>query len=140
MNPEPVEGGVIMFRNLLVCGVLLSAAAVIAVAGQPRLPTDEALARADVIVVLWSRQSVQSDWVCDEAAQGRDRHRLVPLSLDGALPPLGFRQIQAVDVSHWNGRANAQQLPPCGAQSQPRLARRRGRCREFASRPFHGGS
>jgi TolB-like protein/Tfp pilus assembly protein PilF len=71
---------------------------------------DEALARADVIVVLWSRQSVQSDWVCDEAAQGRDRHRLVPLSLDGALPPLGFRQIQAVDVSHWNGRANAQQF------------------------------
>ena len=71
---------------------------------------DEALAGADVIVVLWSRQSVQSDWVCDEAAQGRDRHRLVPLSLDGTQPPLGFRQIQTVDVSGWNGRANASQF------------------------------
>ena len=46
---------------------------------------DEALAAADAVVVLWSRQSVESDWVKDEAAQGRDRHRLVPLSLDGTL-------------------------------------------------------
>lgn len=71
---------------------------------------DEALAAADVIIVLWSRQSVQSDWVCDEAAHGRDRHRLVPLSLDGTEPPLGFRQIQTVDISRWNGRANAPQF------------------------------
>ena len=71
---------------------------------------DEALGAADVIIVLWSRQSVQSDWVCDEAAQGRERHRLVPLSLDGTPPPLGFRQIQTIDVSGWNGRANAPQF------------------------------
>jgi TolB-like protein/Flp pilus assembly protein TadD len=70
----------------------------------------EALAAADVIIVLWSRQSVQSDWVCDEAAHGRERHRLVPLSLDGTPAPLGFRQIQTVDVSRWNGRANAPQF------------------------------
>src|SRR5688572_18462652 len=71
---------------------------------------DEALVKADAVVVLWSKQSIESDWVRDEAAQGRDRHRLVPLSLDGTPPPLGFRQIQVIDVSGWRGRADAPQI------------------------------
>ena len=69
---------------------------------------DEALQAADVIVVLWSKQSIDSDWVRDEAAQGRDRRRLVPLSLDGTLPPLGFRQLQMIDLSDWHGRSGPQ--------------------------------
>jgi TolB-like protein/Flp pilus assembly protein TadD len=64
----------------------------------------EALDSADAVLVLWSKQSIESDWVRDEAAQGRERHRLVPLSLDGTHPPLGFRQYQFVDLSHWHGR------------------------------------
>jgi TolB-like protein/Tfp pilus assembly protein PilF len=71
---------------------------------------DEALQAADAVLVLWSQRSIESDWVRDEAAQGRDRHRLVPLSLDGTLPPLGFRQIQAIDLAHWRGRADAPQV------------------------------
>ena len=71
---------------------------------------DEALEAADAVVVLWSRNSVNSDWVRDEAAQGRERHRLVPLSLDGTQPPLGFRQIQMIDMSGWKGRSDAPQL------------------------------
>ncbi|MES2137189.1 MAG: TIR domain-containing protein [Pseudomonadota bacterium] len=71
---------------------------------------DEALAAADAVLVLWSKASIDSDWVRDEAAQGRDRHRLVPLSLDGSLPPLGFRQYQMIDLSGWRGRADAPQL------------------------------
>jgi TolB-like protein/Tfp pilus assembly protein PilF len=70
----------------------------------------EALEAADVVIVLWSKQSIESDWVRDEAAQGRDRHRLVPLSLDGSHPPLGFRQYQMIDLSHWRGRADAPQI------------------------------
>ena len=60
---------------------------------------DEALERARAVVVLWSKSSLKSDWVQDEAGVGRDRHRLVPLSIDGSLPPLGFRQIQSIDVA-----------------------------------------
>ncbi len=71
---------------------------------------DEALAAADAVVVLWSKQSVDSDWVKDEAAQGRERHRLVPLSLDGTPPPLGFRQLQVIDLSRWRGRADGPQM------------------------------
>ena len=70
----------------------------------------DALEAADAVIVLWSRASIESDWVCDEAAQGRDRRRLVPLSLDGSLPPLGFRQYQTIDLASWRGRPNAPQI------------------------------
>jgi TolB-like protein/tetratricopeptide (TPR) repeat protein len=62
--------------------------------------TATALANARAVVVLWSKTSIHSHWVHDEATEGRDRHCLVPLSLDGAIPPLGFRQFQTIDLSH----------------------------------------
>ena len=65
----------------------------------------EALEGARAVVVLWSRHSLQSNWVQDEAEWGRDHHRLVPISLDGSLPPLGFRQLQCLDVSQGGPRA-----------------------------------
>ncbi|MCY7271571.1 MAG: TIR domain-containing protein, partial [Sphingomonas bacterium] len=70
----------------------------------------EALEAADAVVVLWSKTSIESDWVADEAAQGRDRKRLVPLSLDGSLPPLGFRQYQTIDLSGWRGKGASAQV------------------------------
>lgn len=66
----------------------------------------DALKTTDAVLVLWSQSSITSDWVRDEAAVGRDRKRLVPLSLDGVEPPLGFRQYHAIDVSHWRGRSD----------------------------------
>lgn len=67
----------------------------------------DALKQADAVLVLWSQSSITSDWVRDEAAVGRNRKRLVPLSLDGVEPPLGFRQYHAIDVSHWRGRSDS---------------------------------
>lgn len=61
--------------------------------------TEDALDRAKAVVVLWSKTSIQSHWVHDEATRGRDRRVLVPLSLDGSLPPLGFGQFQAIDLT-----------------------------------------
>lgn len=100
----------------------------------------KALESARAVVVLWSRNSNESHWVQDEASWARDRHKLVPLSLDGAKPPLGFRQFQCIDVSNGGlkasspaiqrammaiadltGRASID-LPP--ARVQPRLSRR----------------
>ena len=63
------------------------------------------LEAADVVIVGWSAASVKSTWVLDEAGAGRDRNRLVPVQLDATLPPLGFRQFQAIDLSAWKGRA-----------------------------------
>jgi TolB-like protein/tetratricopeptide (TPR) repeat protein len=61
--------------------------------------TEDALNRAKAVIVLWSKDSVQSHWVHDEATRGRDRGILVPLSLDGIEPPLGFGQFQVIDLS-----------------------------------------
>ena len=60
---------------------------------------ERALERADAVVVLWSASSVDSAWVRDEAATGRDAGRLVPARIDATFPPLGFRQYQTIDLS-----------------------------------------
>lgn len=70
----------------------------------------EALETADVVLVLWSSKSIESDWVRDEAGRGRERRRLVPLTIDGCEPPLGFRQYQAIDMSRWRGRRNGPEV------------------------------
>ncbi|MEI6417840.1 MAG: TIR domain-containing protein [Sphingomonadales bacterium] len=62
--------------------------------------TAAALYQAKAVVVMWTPTSVNSHWVHDEATRGRDRRCLVPLSVDGATPPLGFGQFQTIDVSH----------------------------------------
>ena len=58
---------------------------------------------ADCVIVIWSEKSVASDWVVAEAAEGRERDLLVPVSIDNAKPPLVFRQIQTADLSKWDG-------------------------------------
>jgi adenylate cyclase len=63
------------------------------------------LASALCIVVIWSSASVASEWVRDEATQGRDTNRLVPVLIEPILPPIGFRQRQALDLSAWNNEA-----------------------------------
>ncbi len=63
------------------------------------------LSSARAVIVLWSKSAVASHWVRDEAGVARDSQRLVPLTLDGTPPPLGFRQVQTIDFSH--GRAEA---------------------------------
>lgn len=73
---------------------------------------EKALASADVVVVAWSESSIHSGWVRDEAAAGRDNHRLVPVTLDGCLPPMGFRQYQTINLSQWKGSPRARPLIP----------------------------
>ena len=59
------------------------------------------LATADVVLVAWSKKSVASRWVRDEAAVGGDSGRLVPVSIDGSRPPMGFRQFHTIDLTGW---------------------------------------
>jgi tetratricopeptide (TPR) repeat protein len=64
---------------------------------------ENALKSCDAVLVLWSAESIQSAWVRDEAAYGRDAGKLIPFSLDGSEPPLGFRQFQSINLSPWKG-------------------------------------
>jgi adenylate cyclase len=67
---------------------------------------EQALKDAEAVVVLWSPQSIASAWVQDEAAEGRDSGRLVPVSIGSAKPPLGFRQFQTIDLGDWDGKGS----------------------------------
>ena len=69
--------------------------------------TETALETAQCVVVLWSATATQSHWVRDEAQRGRERGCLVPLTIDGTMAPLGFRQFQLLDISGWDGRADS---------------------------------
>jgi hypothetical protein len=51
-------------------------------------PIEVALTRCDAVIVAWSKVSVSSGWVLDEATRGREMRKLVPVSLDGTMPPL----------------------------------------------------
>ena len=56
---------------------------------------------AKSVVVLWSKNSVASEWVIEEANDAKDRGILVPILLDPVKPPLGLRGIQAADLTDW---------------------------------------
>ena len=84
---------------------------------------EAALGEAEVILVLWSEAASHSAWVRDEAAEGRDSGRLVPLLLDSSPAPLGFRQLQSISIAGWSGRGN----PPEFAAIKAAIERTSGR-------------
>ncbi len=59
----------------------------------------QALKDAGCVIVVWSERSIISDWVKDEAGEGKERGILVPILLDSVKPPIGFRSIQAADLT-----------------------------------------
>jgi len=61
------------------------------------------LNEAKCVVVAWSQTSIESDWVLDEAEDGRERNVLVPVLVERVRPPHGFRQVQTEDLSAWDG-------------------------------------
>jgi tetratricopeptide (TPR) repeat protein len=56
---------------------------------------DDAISEARVVIVAWSQESVQSEWVQAEAGDGLDRHILVPVLLDDVRVPISFRRKHA---------------------------------------------
>jgi hypothetical protein len=57
------------------------------------------LSHAGCVIVAWSRYSIASQWVIEEADEGRQRGVLVPVLLEAVEPPIGFRGIQAGDLT-----------------------------------------
>ena len=64
-----------------------------------------ALEKANCVIVAWTKASVgpTGDFVRDEAREGKRRDILVPVKLDRVAPPLGFGEIQAIDLTRWKG-------------------------------------
>ncbi len=57
------------------------------------------------MIVVWSQHSVDSDWVHEEADEGKRRGVLAPVLIDHILPPMGFRSIQSAKLADWDGNA-----------------------------------
>jgi hypothetical protein len=58
---------------------------------------------ARCVIVLWSKTSIESGWVQDEADDANRRGVLVPILIEKVEPPMGFRSIQAAHLENWDG-------------------------------------
>jgi hypothetical protein len=59
------------------------------------------LSEARCVIVLWSKTSIESEWVREEADDAKARRVLVPVRIDDVRPPIGFRGIQTADLADW---------------------------------------
>lgn len=78
-------------------------------AGQPYTKfLKDALDHSRVVLVVWSRESVGSDWVVSEAEYARARKRLVSCRIEMCTPSPPFNTFQTANLSDWAGDAGAQ--------------------------------
>jgi hypothetical protein len=71
---------------------------------------EAALRGAKCVIVLWSRLSVERDWVRNEAREGKERDILVPALLDSVPIPLEFKGLQAANLIGWSGELPSNQF------------------------------
>jgi hypothetical protein len=64
---------------------------------------EEELDSAKCVLVLWSKKSVLSDWVKEEADKGKKRRILIPILIEEVEMPIGFGRIQAAHLVDWQG-------------------------------------
>jgi uncharacterized protein YraI len=57
------------------------------------------LLASPVVVVVWSKYSVESNWVLEEADSASKRGALIPVMIDAVHPPLGLGHVQAADLT-----------------------------------------
>src|SRR3954447_7749470 len=61
----------------------------------------EMLMRTPATIVIWSRRSVQSKWVINEATVAEQHQHMIPVSIDGEPPPIDFRHAHTIDLKDW---------------------------------------
>ena len=60
---------------------------------------EKAIDDARCVVVIWSADSVDSEWVRTEANEGLEKNMLVPVLIEEVRPPLAFRRIQTINLT-----------------------------------------
>ena len=73
---------------------------------------NEELQIARCVVVLWTRDSVNSEWVQREAQVARERNVLLPVLLHPVAPPGTLAEVQATYATAWIGDENVYELQP----------------------------
>lgn len=68
---------------------------------------EERLRAAKAVIVIWTADAVKSQWVRAEANVAREAGTLVQMRVGDVVPPLPFNEIQCVDMTGWQGEADA---------------------------------
>ena len=66
-----------------------------------------ALKNSKCILVIWTKNSVKSEWVKNEAAEGFSQKSLVPILLEDVDIPFEFRRLQAAKLQNWTGNTSS---------------------------------
>jgi len=61
---------------------------------------------AKAIIVCWTPDACQSDWVKHEASVGAQRGVILPLILKACTPPALYASFQSADLTDWDGSAS----------------------------------
>jgi len=61
-----------------------------------RFKIREVIGEAKKSIVLWSRHSIMSAFVIDEASEAKKHGKLIPVSIDGSDPPFGFGDLHTI--------------------------------------------
>lgn len=86
----------------------------------------EKIGQAKAAIVVWSRAAAASEWVRAEADVARNQKKLIQVSVDDAMPPLPFNQIQFAPIGDWQGepdhfgwrKVKASLTALCGARGE----------------------
>lgn len=102
---EDVERVALLARALQSCGLEVWCDRYLPGGENWQAKIQSELDTAKCMIVVWTRASVgpTGDFVRDEAREGKRRDILVPVKLDRVTPPLGFGEIQAIDLTQWRG-------------------------------------
>lgn len=61
---------------------------------------------SSAVVVVWSKTSVLSQWVWDEAERARKSNKLIAVGIDDSAPPPPFGAFEVAKFSGWDGAAS----------------------------------
>lgn len=64
------------------------------------------IANCYCVIVIWTRRSVVSEWVKNEASEASQQGKLVPVMLEEVQLPLAFKRTEAALLMDWKGEAD----------------------------------
>ena len=68
------------------------------------------LERASCVIVLWTANAKNTDWVGNEVAAAAKRKVLIPALYDGELPPLQVFRLQGCNLNDWDGDSDHEEF------------------------------
>ena len=64
---------------------------------------EKQLDESGCVVAAWTKRSVCSEWVLKEVKVARRQRKLISVRFDSTKPPSPYGEVQAADLTHWNG-------------------------------------